>query len=191
MRIIFLLLIIIFMVRISKGQNIWESTGGPEAGEITYVLNVNDSLLFAGSQKSSIYKSSNFGEEWQMVYGGNNIYSNKGVAGMVVFSDQTIIASCFDQGILKSTDYGETWNYLTWKKGYLYLTQDEEKLFLIPQLSTSNIQYSTDQGNSWTIVDIPFLCWLSQFSQNQSQDIWLLCTDEGVLVSTDNGNEWE
>lgn len=116
--------------RASRATEInWEEMGPSTIGGRTRAIivdNSNHNVLYAGAVSGGIYKSTNQGASWRKVYTG---LENLCIVSMIQTSDGTLYFGTGEQnftrgasgiynsgfiglGIWKSTDRGETWEYL-------------------------------------------------------------------------------
>lgn len=182
---IFVLAITVFN-HVLFSQGIWKHTGGPEKGAIQNVLSVTDSILLVGSENGYLYRSTDFGKQWSVVSNGHGT----GAWGMVSTSENKIFVSC-DWSLMNSDDFGQTWNYIFGINGFLYLSDKEDTLFILPYYEANYIYLYNIQSDQLNIMYLPFSGILHQFCQSKTQNKWILGSSEGIHISTDNGVTWQ
>jgi photosystem II stability/assembly factor-like uncharacterized protein len=135
---------------------------------------------------SSIYKSSNSGNNWQSMVKGycEDFYNIK------VINENTILACGDDGRIIKSTDGGSTW--ISNKSGNYTELRD---MYFINQTTgfavgdSNKILKTTDGGSSWQITISPslFPTCISFYDQNTGL---IGCSWGKLLKTTNTGNNW-
>ena len=104
-----LLVIAIILYRITIAQSNWVPLNSPGGADVNNIFKVTDSIFICGIQSGSLYRTSNSGQSWDKVWIGNNNYGNTGVRNMIFNSNNDILVSTYDRGILISYDDGLTW----------------------------------------------------------------------------------
>jgi len=154
---------------------------------------IRDSMLFLGTN-NSIYKSTNFGNSWELSNTGIPLSLNSNVDDIAFRGDSIIIAT-FNNGIFLSKNFGLTWTPMNIGLPDL----NKEALLVIDNLiftgsgyiSGSGIFISEDFGFSWDPRNngVPADVYITSFS-NIGQTIFASTHGHGVLKTDDNGMNW-
>jgi photosystem II stability/assembly factor-like uncharacterized protein len=176
----------------------WKQTGGPLT-EVSYSLAVIDSFVYAGSYLGGVYRSSDNGDSWIQIDGGNfpidtgfsstNITS---IAVCVVNEDTSIFAGTEGQGIFHSTNNGTNWtqkNVGLTNTSINAIVIDSNNISLFTQ---GGVFFSTNNGENWIPSNEELRgYWGFVVGRNANEDTILIKLDGGdVLRSTDNGINW-
>lgn len=147
-------------------------------------------IIFAGTDVDSvnggIYKSTNDGETWELYRG--DVYS----VGSFAFTryDNIIYASDY-QRLVKSSDYGDTWEDATGTLGWSGEINDiiyfNNALFIAKY--SQGVLKTTDSGQTWQkknngLTNLKVRCFA------KVNDNLFVGTEEGVFVSLDYGESW-
>jgi photosystem II stability/assembly factor-like uncharacterized protein len=103
---IFLLIIFILFFLPTNAQNFWTSTNGPYAGSVRSLAINSNNQIFAGTNGSGIYRSTDNGNSWTQLSNAMN-YSK--VYAIEINSNGVVFAGTLGEGIFRSTDNGNTW----------------------------------------------------------------------------------
>lgn len=154
--------------------------------EIPSLFDVNGSV-FAGTWKKGIFFSTNGGLTW--------LSKNKGIEfpNSHAFSCFTIDAkgSLFvgsSSGVYKSTDLGGNWSivgHFAWGSSIISLNDSS---IICTDAHVENLGRTTDGGESWTSFSVQAQIW--SIIQTSHQTVMCPTTHKGVLVSHDNGLNW-
>ncbi len=154
-----------------------------DSGVSIYSLCMNDSLLFAGTNKG-IFTSNDWGEHWDSLGG-----PQKSVYSMFTYDASLFITS--GSVFFRSTDDGKHWDTIQsirYLGNRVYTAATSKSLFLADR---NGILRSTDGGFTWAISD-------SSLSDKIVTGIW--ADQDTVLVgsysdwlsrSTDGGKTWK
>ncbi len=174
----------------TQGNGIYRSTNGgltwlpPSTATNLYVyaMTVKDSIVFAATQ-SGIYLSSDNGITWEFngYYGS---YERLGVTGNKLFASSGSF-------VYVTTDNGATWSSVNSIYGtFVWSIYCNGNFIIVGGVNEGFI--STDQGNNFTLVNIPF-----EFDNVNIYDIKAIGTTlfaatsyDGVYKSTDMGLTW-
>ena len=135
---------------------LWTATGpGGGGATLSPVIAPNGQDLWASSDMSGIYHSTDFGNSWQMQNFHPSVGGvNGGTLSQVRFtSDPNILyIASTNSGPVKSTDAGVTWAPLSgWSAGTAYwMDTDLSTTTKILVSNGNNLYYSTDGGSSFT-----------------------------------------
>jgi len=147
----------------------WESKsiGLPSPSIWTLPITVSDSNILTGFDYGSnggIWKSTNDGDSWNNISGGRLTISTSPPFGTVdvfykIYSlltmDSTIFLGTYAHGLLKSTDYGTTWNNVITPMQFAHFTTLGTWGDTVAA-GGNNIQgfyLSTDKGGAWNYYD--------------------------------------
>jgi len=187
------LLIIFLMLLYSTAlfaQDFWEPLG-LQGKSIRAIAINNNGDIFAGSI-DAIYSSIDHGNTW------NSSFIDALVFCMAINSNDDIFAGAEIPGILRSTDYGNTWEHLDFVDPYGYsigINPVNNDIFVgtAGTLGLQGIFYSSDNGDNWIpLKNFPLTGAFRDIAVNSTGDI-VLCSAgaKGKLFkSTDNGNSW-
>lgn len=166
----------------------YESSFGASQG---HFYNLDEGLL---SYSSSIYKTTDRGENWDYVLNADYalIYSG--------YEKTTFIAS--DTAVYRSTDFGNTWTSLPYQDFTGYSFYPQEMFFVNDSIGyifgIDEMVKSTDGGNSWhyqnSILNYPYAH--SVIKENHAIAICMIYNGYDVEVSygmltSDGGENWE
>ncbi len=174
----------------AAAQNFWQQTNGPYGGVITALnVDVNNGNIFAGTNGSGIFRSTDNGASWVPV---NNGLTKLGV-NVLAISAGRIFAGTSDGGVFRSTDNGASWMQVNsglnnpsaleifaltvhFTSGHIFAGTD------------NGVYRSTNNGDSWTPINTG-LTNLSVRSFAIFYDIYV-GTKGGVFRSANNGDSW-
>jgi photosystem II stability/assembly factor-like uncharacterized protein len=94
--------------------------------------------------------------------------------------------------ILHTTNGGKTWTTIktanaSWSLSSIFFK--DEKLGFISGFAGQLLR-TRDGGTTWETIKVPVSGWLTSVAADSSNRLWIT-TDEGFLVSQDNGNNWK
>jgi len=138
----------------------WKPVGQGLSEDYPHIIamaEASDGSLYAGSAGivgGNIHKSTDNGETFTQLYEGK---VNKDVIALTVTSSGTVLASVYNEGIMRSTDQGEHWTTINTglgktvvPLGFLYRGNE-----IVCQLGLS-VYTSNDDGQTWQIYcDLP------------------------------------
>ena len=106
-RYIVLLVFLLFLgVSQSVAQDFWQTTNGPEGGDVTSLaVNSNDHIIL-GSALGNVFVSTNNGSTWQRVDEGLNTANP--ILDIVTNANNDIFVTSID-GVFRSTNGGANW----------------------------------------------------------------------------------
>ena len=167
----------------------WIRTNGPTGS--VYSFAASDTNLFAGNNNGKIFRSTDNGTSWAIVYNG--------VSGTrtdeLVISDTNLFAAN-DAGVLRSTNNGTSWTVAG-------LTNLGPQALAISPNGTggtnifagtyqSGVFRSTDNGTSWTAINTGLVGNALKITALFISDTNLFAGTwgDGVYRSTNNGTSW-
>jgi photosystem II stability/assembly factor-like uncharacterized protein len=184
---------LIFYVSVSNSQNWFEIESIPYGGGV-YSIAVNSQNHFFGITLFGIYRSTDLGDNWDLVNSSlfsdpfNPVFPNK----LVINSkDEIFLATQGGSAVYKSTDNGDTWNpsgngISEGSVSTIFVDQNDD-IFA----STFNGPYrSTDDGVNWTLVNNGLTSFTSSFTAISEDEIFAGVSFNGIFKSTDNGETW-
>jgi photosystem II stability/assembly factor-like uncharacterized protein len=166
----------------------WTQTNGPFGGEILCFISHN-SNLFAGTSGDGIYLSSDNGESWKAV---NNGLSSYGIISFAA-SGNNLFAGTWT-GVFLSTNNGTSWQSVNnglMTGDYLEINDlavSGSNLFAAIE---GGVGISTNNGADWTIAQGTTTHGIVRALAVHGTNIYAGTTYGGVLLSTDNGVNWE
>ncbi|MBK6772260.1 MAG: T9SS type A sorting domain-containing protein [Ignavibacteria bacterium] len=157
---------------------------GNEMGINRYInsLTSNSSYIFASTDDSGVYRSTNNGTNWihtslnnkatsSLIVSGNNIFAGTGSTGSYV--------------VYFSTDNGNTWNQTNLNKGVACFAILGSSIFAGTEYD--GVYISTINGTSWTQTALNNRTIYSLLAIGNSL---FAGTDIGVYLSNNNGTNW-
>ncbi|MCC6690987.1 MAG: hypothetical protein IT235_05595 [Bacteroidia bacterium] len=188
MKLFIIVLIFLFCAPISiQAQWVWQQTSGPEGGDVTCILTVNNDW-FVGSHQGNIFYSDNNGVSWKSLNLGLNVIADVHV--LCKKDSNLLFAGTYGNGIFRSTDNGKKWmpvNIGLTNDSVLCLAVSGSRL--LAGTYGGGIFVSQNDGNSWTRSNNG----LSNNSINtflKSKNVLFAATDGGIFRSNDNGLNW-
>ncbi|MFA6098449.1 MAG: hypothetical protein WCV50_00570 [Patescibacteria group bacterium] len=189
----------------SSGQGVYKSADGGENWQKTTLTsgtyksiainNLNNNVIYV-TQGSKISKTVDGMKTWFDTY-----YEKRPSQNLVSLIadpfDASIVYAATTTGIIKSTDYGNTWELLNWKKPQilnLYLSNINSNTLYA--WTNKGLSKSTNAGNDWTDIskglfklkkDLRIL--FINFDPNT--EYFFIGTNMGIYKCTDGGNAWE
>lgn len=152
-------------------------------------VNLNDQIYIGsnstiGSSGSSIYSSTDNGENWSTFYSTQNDCNN-----LLEINDTIYIARY--GGIARSIDQGQNWellNNILETTSVMDIVQNTHTGSLFIGTWNDGLFKSTDRGNTWD--HIAFDDWAVIPILYFNEGIIFACTGTGLYRSTDDGNSW-
>ncbi len=126
----------------------WQQTNGPEGGYIDCLAG-DGTNLYAGSAYGGIFSSNDNGNTWTSHY-----YSSFYYQFSSILIDATNVYAATSNGVLNSTDYGQTWNPIN--TGLTYFSNSSlakmGSLLFTGSLG-GGVSLSTNNGANWNAVN--------------------------------------
>ncbi len=168
------------------GTDIWlHMYDGLKDRTVRSILETPNGLIFVGCN-NGIFKSADEGQTWKQVF-------DAGIILNIVASGNALIA-CGIQGILRSTDGGEHWDWVLSEGGMGIQTALVEggvaAITYNTETETRRIRISTDNGTTWQRIDegLPPSQLISDIKQVGE---YLFCSHpDGIFRSADWGKTW-
>lgn len=168
--------------------------------EVRTFFETAEGTIFVGSN-NSLFKSTNHGKTWKLVYGGWLI--------KIIESNGVLLATT-KEGILRSTDDGESWNYVL-NEGGIGITVEPiaggfAAIAYNPIIQTNRIHISSDGGRTWNITaealqpswndafikQLSGIRSLSPVLSIKQAGNYLVCSrSDGLFRSSDMGKTWK
>ena len=142
---------------IQLGEIDWTQTGGPYGGTIMSLHATPEGILFAGTNRGGIFRSTDGGDTWVSANEGLRVYENNMLP--VIFAltqkENTLYAGTND-GLFYSVDNGASWQQLAHFPdemiGISGIAFIGDALY-IGRHTEKGVFFSNDNGKSWTQVD--------------------------------------
>ena len=172
-------------------------------------LAVKESVLFAGTSQGGVFRTTNSGTNWNQA----NVGMNYEYVNALVNRGGKIYAGAGNGGVFLSSDRGANWSQINNNSEIDLFTYSE--LWAITALTLTNNHCifaateqggyrSTDDGTTWSCIDnikkadgwystnLPSCTWslLSLPRGPDSSYVFDGSLNEGVALSTDNGDYW-
>ena len=128
----------------------WTAAGmtGIDSRSITCI---QDSILFVGTQGYGVYKSVDYGNNWETV---NNGLSGTNFRAIQAQGNTVFAGGQNGTGVYRSLDYGLSWDLLN--NGIAsssYRGFDSNDSIIIAGSTSQGVFYSLDNGNSWAQIN--------------------------------------
>lgn len=186
----------------------WVQANGPYGGMIGALVSspngIGGSDLFAGTDGSGIYYSSNNGTSWSAVNAG---LTNLDVTSLAIIPDTgrtggiNLYAGTWGGGVFYSTNNGTSWITVSSGLSIKCLATCPNGVggtsLFAGTFGGDHIAYrSTDFGKTWVGADSGMRSWqVNGFAVIQDStglpEIFAASSDSGIYRSTNNGSSWE
>jgi len=165
----------------------WTQTNGPVGGTVSCLTN-DGTNLYAGTQGSGVFYSSNSGTSWtQEINGLNSTYINA-----MVISGSTVFAGG-SSGLFSSTNNGASWTNLSSgissSEPIMSLAANGSNIFA--GTNGDGVYYSSNGGSTWTQSNtgLPAGQEITALAIN-GNTIFAGTIGNGIYLSTNNGASW-
>ncbi|MEZ4924318.1 MAG: hypothetical protein R2780_14185 [Crocinitomicaceae bacterium] len=148
-----------------------------------------------------IFKTLDAGNTWKLTYSMSgfppfveSLFITEDIGFVVGGKSLCFGTGCIPPGgiVLRTVDRGENWsvvNYVPNGETLAIEINDHGELFVISNSTAYTISKSSDQGQTWEIVDsIPFVMQDISFHENRG---YVIGEDGNVAISQDYGVSWE
>ena len=152
----------------------------------------NSQRIYAGATIGNVFfKSTDGGLSWsRRRFGSPAVY----VIAVAVdpLSPNIVYAGTQNEGLFKSTDYGDTWKSTgSGLSGAInYLTLDPAKSGRLFASTATAFYLSEDGGESWTnVLNTP--AWTVTINPKRPSTVYATARTQGILRSSDGGHAWQ
>lgn len=173
----------------------WHKQSAPPGEKLKYIDFRPSTTTYqaaVGDFSDRIYLTTNGGNNW--VYAGTGVTGTERFTGIKYIRDNIIAAFGYDSLMLRSTDYGNTWDFqdMPGTASILSLEANPELHFLIGGSNAAGkFWYSPDLGNTWEHKEFTSPTYRSRYFSVSYSSIILGVGNQGEMVkSTDMGNTW-
>ena len=118
-------------------EGVWESIG-PDGGDMHFVYVTKDQILFASHGFGGVWRSTDLGETWELIYNPEWIDLNF----LAMAEADGVIFGGGNYGIWKSYDGGETWSRVVTGDSYLDSSPSSYEVVSLVALSENHIYFS-------------------------------------------------
>ena len=169
----------------NNGQKWFHINIGLKAFDIESMV-VKDGIFFA-STTEGIFKSTDNGETWRSCFPPKLVYSLIAKGNYVIAG----ICSCSGGGVARSSDYGESWEYVIEGLVNLNVTVLEQTSDKIFAGTSDGICYTTNFGDNWIACNsgLPINNIISGMTVS-GDTIYLGTTENGVFYTLNNNLQW-
>jgi photosystem II stability/assembly factor-like uncharacterized protein len=170
----------------------WEKTTGPPGLTVNVIYKTNN-IVYAGTDKQGIYRSTNNGLTWIAANAG---IERTSISDMIV-SGGNLLAAVSSEcpssiNVFKSTDNGETWSGTTGLAGRIVRSFAIKSPFLYAMFAAlpgdSGVARSSDNGNTWQVIPSIITNAGKSFV---SDNAIIVAEDNFIWRSTDDGASWD
>ena len=157
---------------------------GGMPGKRIYVIEVRDTVVFAGTDGSGVLKTTDNGGSWTDAnYGMSDPWIRD-----LKFNGSDLFAATYYNGVYRSTNDGVTWSTANagLAGGGREFAFNGENLFI---LMSRGIYMSTDNGGQWSCITLGLMNLNVQALAVSGNDLFA-GTVSGVYLSTNSGTTW-
>jgi len=168
-----------------NGLNWFHINNGLKAFDIESMV-IKDGKFFA-STSEGIFKSTDNGESWRSCFPPKLVYTLIKKGNYIIAG----ICSCSGGGVVRTSDYGESWEYVTGglvNPNVNVLEQTTDKIFAG---TSDGICYSTNFGDEWIVCNtgLPVNNIISSMTVS-GDTIYIGTTENGVFYSVNDTIQW-
>lgn len=168
------------------GRTQWIQTGGPP--EPIQCFAVSDTILFAGTADSGVFRSTDNGSVWtRRRLEPSQAY--EAILGLYVHPSGVVLAANQSQRMFRSTDNGDSWTAVTSLVGdfLAFVTDSHGQVFT----AGNTIYISTDTGYTWQSSAMGITCGpLYSLCRTSNDFLFVGSSGCGIYGSTNGGTLW-
>ncbi len=174
-----------YLLAIGRGgcyrMNFYESQWEKVISGYFQTIDAKDSIVFLGSGFRGIYRSKNYGKDWEE---NNNGIDNYDIDKIFITSSNVVLASAAGtsgSGVFRSFDWGDSWKRIdpyqfAWN--FEGITEFNNTLYAFDFVNQAKVYKSTDNGLTW---------FLPEYSSPPADIINTIYADnKGLYVGVDN-----
>jgi len=180
---VFIMLILSFTFQVDNCPAQWVQMSNGISSELVRPLVSSGNNIFAGTDNSGVYLSSNNGLSWTQTSLNNQSIQSFAVNGNNIF------AGTLNNGVYLSTNNGTTWNQTTLNNQTVRsLTVNGNNIFAGATNPATGVYLSTNNGATWAQTSLNSLNVYSLAVNGNN--IFAGTAGSGVFLSVDNGTTW-
>ena len=192
------------IIKSTNGGETWSFVGLNQTADKNFTicrLAIPSSGILLATTFNGIFKSVDGGVNWVNTTEGNNV---KGYSILIKpFTNSTIYVGTFDGDVLRSEDGGNSWTTLyipdeIYQYGRIEIAVSPADENYLAALSENGLMaYSTDSGDTWTLLDNTPPDFDSQGAYNMTLAVSPMTTSKIIIggvdgyKSIDGGQSWE
>lgn len=183
-------------------DNVWRSTdNGSNWTQLTNIpgaeaLGINSQQILFASRGGKIYSSSDNGDNWEIIYTDPN--SSNTVRQFAFDDSDNIYGVIFNNGVIRSTDTGNSWNYINNNLPLVYTltiaVNSDDHIFVGKGLGGGvggGVYRSTDGGNSWADFSTGLIdSSIQTINVSAGGDLLLGTSEGGVYRRSSSSSQW-
>ncbi|MDH7514972.1 MAG: T9SS type A sorting domain-containing protein [Bacteroidota bacterium] len=178
-------IVLLAATTIARAQLVWNQSENPKTGKVLCLLSTSDGVLYAGTERGGVFRSTNGGDAWSCIaLGGSTVYS------LYKLGDGRLIAG-LDYDVVISTDDGGTWTKTgpSTVQNVHGIVVDRHGNWYIG--SWAGIHKSTDEGATWTecMSGLPNIS-VNALAADTAGVLYSAHQNLGLYVSRDEGENW-
>ncbi len=152
---------------------------------------INTNFIYAGGSAQGIWKSIDYGENWEAINNGIPIESIHGTITSIAINplnSSTLIIGTYRDGMYKSYNGGENWDYIgfTRVKDVVFDGNDTTIVYAV-EGSSGSILKSIDSGDNWFSTG---LSGMEKIKIDPSNSQILYAAGYGIYKSSNGGSSW-
>jgi len=181
----YFLVLLIFFAAINVNAQ-WVQTNGPEGGWCQYMYSHNG-YLFVTAHGSVIYRSSDNGNNWNLLHTFPFFISNSALTSQGIY----LFLATSSNGVMRSSDNGLSWSAVN--TGFPFSSYTVERIVTSGQYLISGryrLFRSSNYGNSWDSCTNGMATPLTVYELTVIGSNVYAGTTKGAYVTTNNGNNW-
>lgn len=158
----------------------------------------NGNILYAATPGGKIYKSSDAGETWSVVFekkpAGTAAPAPFHAVAVSLKNPALVVAATDDSGLVLSEDAGRTWRELdTPKRASSAMFAETDPSVMFGSFYKDGIWKSTDTGKTWTRLSdgVPADATFREIAVSPANALDVYAIGSTVLVSNDGGKSWK